>query len=110
MSHVKKQEKTPERELNEGEVSNLPGTASKMLVMRIPKELSESFNRDIASGKKDIETVQEKSQKWMCNRKEECIRRSQQQLGQNRGSNQGLGSQGSGTAHQKNKKEKESLP
>lgn len=64
MSHVKKktknkkkQEKTPERELNEVEVSNLPGTAFKMLVMRIPKELSESFDGDTASGKKDIETI-----------------------------------------------------
>lgn len=53
----KKQEKTPERELNEVEVSNLPGTAFKMLVMRIPKELSESFDGDTASGKKDIETI-----------------------------------------------------
>ena len=46
---MKEQIKTPEKELNEMEISNLSDAAFKTLVMRMLKELSE----DLSSIKKD---------------------------------------------------------
>ena len=57
MSQMKEQKKSPEKELNEMETSNLPGTEFKTLVVRLLKELSENFNKEIVSIKKDIETI-----------------------------------------------------
>ena len=57
MSQMKEQKKSPEKELNEMETSNLPGTEFKTLVIRLLKELSENFNKEIVSIKKDIETI-----------------------------------------------------
>ena len=50
---MKEQEKTPERKLNEMEASRLPDTEFKTMVIRILRELSETFN----SIKKDIQTI-----------------------------------------------------
>ena len=44
MSQMKEQMKTPEKELNEMEISNLSDTGVKTLVMRMLKELCENFN------------------------------------------------------------------
>ena len=44
MAQMKKQIKTPEKELNEMEISNLSDAAFKTLVMRMLKELSEDLN------------------------------------------------------------------
>ena len=44
MAHMKEQIKTPEKELNEMEISNLSDTGVKTLVMRMLKELCENFN------------------------------------------------------------------
>ena len=44
MVQMKEQIKTPEKELNEMEVSNLPDTEFKTLVIRMLKELSEDLN------------------------------------------------------------------
>ena len=44
MVQMKEQMKTPEKELNEMEISNLPGADSKTLVIRMLKELSEDLN------------------------------------------------------------------
>ena len=41
---MKKQIKTPEKELNEMEISNLSDAAFKTLVMRMLKELSEDLS------------------------------------------------------------------
>ena len=41
---MKEQIKTPEKELNEMEISNLSGTEFKALVIRMLKELSEDLN------------------------------------------------------------------
>ena len=41
---MKEQIKTPEKELNEMEISNLPDTEFKTLVIRKLKELSEDLN------------------------------------------------------------------
>ena len=43
-SQMKKQEKCPEKELNEMEASKLPGTEFKTVVLRMFKELSDNFN------------------------------------------------------------------
>ena len=53
---MKEQEKTPEKELNEMEASNLPDTEFKKMVIRMLKELIENFNKARASIK-DIETI-----------------------------------------------------
>ena len=37
-------DKTPEKEINKVEISNLPDVESKTLVIRMLKELSEDFN------------------------------------------------------------------
>ena len=44
MAQRKEQIKTPEKELNEMEISNLSDTEFKTLVIRMVKELSEDLN------------------------------------------------------------------
>ena len=44
MAQMKEQIKTPERQLNEIEISNLSEAEFKTLVLRMLKELSEDFN------------------------------------------------------------------
>ena len=55
MAQVKEQIKTPEKELNEMEVSNLSDAEFKTLVIRMLKELSEDLNsiKKIQSETKD---------------------------------------------------------
>ena len=53
MAQMKAQHKTPEKELNRMETSNLLDAEFNTLVIRILKELSENFN----SIKKDTETI-----------------------------------------------------
>ena len=53
MPQMKEQEKSPEKELNEMEASNLPNTEFKTLVIKMLKKLSNNFN----SITKDIETI-----------------------------------------------------
>ena len=55
MAQVKEQIKTPEKELNEMEVSNLTDAEFKTLVIRMLKELSEDLNsiKKIQSETKD---------------------------------------------------------
>ena len=54
MAQMKEQIKTPEKELNKMEISNLSNAEFKALVIRMLKELSEDLNRikKIQSGKK----------------------------------------------------------
>ena len=70
MQQMKGQQKSPEKELNEIEVGNLPGTEFKTIVIRMPKELrermdelSENFKNKILSIRKDIEIIKKTSQK-----------------------------------------------
>ena len=64
---MKKQIKTPEKELNEMEISNLSDAAFKTLVMRMLKELSEDLSsiKKIQSETKnaliEINNLQEKN-------------------------------------------------
>ena len=44
MAQMKEEIKTPEKELNEMEISNLSDTEFKTLVIRMVKELSEDLN------------------------------------------------------------------
>ena len=44
MAQMKEQIKTPEKELNEMEINNLPDAEFKTLVIRMLKELSDYFN------------------------------------------------------------------
>ena len=44
MAQIKEQIKTPEKELNEMEISNLSDAEFKTLVIRMLKELSDYFN------------------------------------------------------------------
>ena len=44
MAQLKEQNKTPEKELNEMEISNLSDAEFKILVIRMLKELSEDLN------------------------------------------------------------------
>ena len=53
ISQMKEQEKSPDKELNEMEASNLPDAEFKTLVLRMFKELSETFNEEIGHVKKD---------------------------------------------------------
>ena len=53
ISQMKEQEKSPDKELNEMEASNLPDAEFKTLVLRMFKELSETFNEEIGNVKKD---------------------------------------------------------
>ena len=55
MSQMKEQIKTPEKELNEMEISNLSDAEFKTLVIRMLKELSEDLNsiKKIQSERKD---------------------------------------------------------
>ena len=61
---MKKQEKTPEKELNEMEASKLPDTEYQPMVIRMLKELRENFN----SIKKDMKTILKKT--WKPQKKE----------------------------------------
>ena len=58
MAQMKKQIKTPEKELNEMEISNLSDAEFKTLVIRMLKELSEDLNsiKKIHSETKDTLT------------------------------------------------------
>ncbi|KAF6104159.1 hypothetical protein HJG60_011177 [Phyllostomus discolor] len=58
MPQIKKQEKSPEKELNEMKASALPDIEFKTVVIKVLKELSENFN----SLKKDIETIKYQSE------------------------------------------------
>ena len=62
MAQMKEQIKTPEKELNKMEISNLSNAEFKILVIRMLKELSKDLNhiRKIQSEMKD--TVIEKEQ------------------------------------------------
>ena len=66
MPQIKAQEKSPEKELNEIEASNLPDIDFKTMIIRMLKELSEHFNKEIASIKKEIELIK-KNQSEMKN-------------------------------------------
>ena len=44
LAHIKQQIKTPEKEVNEMEISNLSDAEFKTLVIRMLKELSEDLN------------------------------------------------------------------
>ena len=44
MAQMKEEIKTPEKELNEMDISNLSDAEFKPLVIRMPKELSEDLN------------------------------------------------------------------
>ena len=52
MTQMKEQEKTPVKELNEMEISNLSDTEFKILVIRMLKKLSENFNNEMICIKK----------------------------------------------------------
>ena len=52
MTQMKEQEKTPVKELNEMEISNLSDTEFKILVIRMLKKLSENFNKEMICIKK----------------------------------------------------------
>ena len=58
MAQMKKQIKTPEKELNQVEISNLSDAEFKTLVIRMLKELSEGLNsiKKIQSEMKDTLT------------------------------------------------------
>ena len=45
MTQMKEQIKTPEKELNKIEISNLSDTEVKTSVIRMPKKLNEDLNR-----------------------------------------------------------------
>ena len=53
MPQIKEQEKSPEKELNIIKTSNLPDTEVKTMVIRMLNKLSENFNKETASIKKD---------------------------------------------------------
>ena len=55
MAHMKEQIKTPEKELNEMEISNLSDAEFKTLVIRVLKKLSEDLSsiKKIQLGTKD---------------------------------------------------------
>ena len=53
MAHMKEQTKTPEKEINKMEISNLSDAEFKTLVIRMLKELSE-----------DLSSMKRSSQKW----------------------------------------------
>ena len=52
MHQMKEREKSPEKEINEVEASNLPDIEFKKIVISMLKELSENYNKEIASIKK----------------------------------------------------------
>ena len=54
---MKELEKSPEKELNEMETSNLPILELKKMLIMMLRDLSENFNKETVSIKKDIETV-----------------------------------------------------
>ena len=58
MAHIKEQIKTPEKELNKTEISNLSEAEFKTLIMRKLKELSEDISsiKKIQSEMKDLLT------------------------------------------------------
>ena len=51
ISHIKEQNKTPEKELNKMETSNLPDADIKTMVIRMPNYLSDNFNKEIGNTK-----------------------------------------------------------
>ena len=57
MAQMKEQSKTPEKELNEREISNLSDADFKILVIRMLKELSEDLSniKKILSETKDTQ-------------------------------------------------------
>ncbi|KAF6323390.1 hypothetical protein mRhiFer1_008368 [Rhinolophus ferrumequinum] len=57
MSQITQQKKPPKMELNETEATNLPETEFKTLIIKMLKEFSENFNKEITSIKKDIEAM-----------------------------------------------------
>ena len=66
MSQMKEQDKTPEKELNKMETSNLPDAEFKTLVIKMlselrgkSEELSETFNKEIGNIKMEIENIKE---------------------------------------------------
>ena len=65
MAQMKKQIKTPEKELNEMEISNLSDTEFKTLVIRMLKEHSEDLNsiKKIQSEIKDM-LIEIKNNLW----------------------------------------------
>ena len=54
---MKEQDKTTEKELNKMKASNLPDAKFTTPLIRMLKKLSENFNKEIVSIKKDIETI-----------------------------------------------------
>ena len=62
MAQVKEQIKTPEKELNKMEISNLSGAELKTLVIRMLKELSEDLN-SIKKIQKNKNNLQENNSK-----------------------------------------------
>ena len=60
---MKEQEKSSKKELNDMEEGNLPDIEFKKIVIRMLKELSENYNKEIANIKKDMETIKRSSQK-----------------------------------------------
>ena len=69
MAQMKEQNKTPEKELNKMEVSNLTGTESirfKPVILKMLKELSEDFSsiKNIQSEMKDILIKIKNSLRW----------------------------------------------
>ena len=57
MSQMKKQKKTTGKNLNKMETSNLPDTQFKIMAISMLKELSENFNKEIISIKKDTKII-----------------------------------------------------
>ena len=70
MFQMKEQTKTPEKEPNEMEISNLSDAEFNTLIIRMFNELrdrvgefSENFNKDIGSIKTELENIKRTSQK-----------------------------------------------
>ena len=51
ISHIKEQNKTPEKELNKMKRSHLLDAEFKPLVIRMPNYLSDNFNKEIGNTK-----------------------------------------------------------
>ena len=62
MAQMKEQNKSPEKELNKMEASNVPDAEFKTLVIRMLNALSENFYKKIGNIKTEIENIK-KSQK-----------------------------------------------
>ena len=57
MSQMKEQNKTPGKELNKMETSNLPDAEFKTLVIRMFNDLSKNFNKRIGNLKMETENT-----------------------------------------------------